>query len=412
MNWKFLILVFLCAVKSYSQEKDLNYFLTKAQNNSPLLTDLKNQIKGATIDSLLFRSTRKPQVNGNLLANYAPVISDFGYDTAITNGQSVSGLLGINQKILGKNQLKSQSETYKLVKEALVLNKKIALKDLNKAIISQYITASSTAEQISYNQKTAILLKTEASILKKLTQNSVYKQTDYLIFSSTVKLQELVLLQLKNQYQNDLALLNYLSSETDTTFVALKKPDISLRPNKTSDKFIFLKQFEVDSLKIQNQNKLIENGYKPAVSLLGDAGYLSSFANLPYKNFGFSVGLGMTIPIYDGGQRALQHQKNEVALATNSAYKTNFNKQYNQQLLMLQQQLKQALAIDNQLQSQLIITDALIEANKKLLLTGDAQITEYVIAVGNLISIRNAISQNNSNKLQIINQINYWSFNE
>ena len=120
----------------------------------------------------------------------------------------------------------------------------------------------------------------------------------------------------------------------------------------------------------------------------------------------------MTIPIYDGGQRALQHQKNEVALATNLAYKTNFNKQYNQQLLMLQQQLKQALAIDNQLQSQLIITDALIEANKKLLLTGDAQITEYVIAVGNLISIRNAISQNNSNKLQIINQINYWSFNE
>jgi len=125
-----------------------------------------------------------------------------------------------------------------------------------------------------------------------------------------------------------------------------------------------LKQFEVDSLKIQNQNKLVDNAYKPSVSLLGDAGYLSSFANLPYQNWGFSFGLGLSIPIYDGGQRQLQHQKNDVALKTNLAYKTNFNKQYHQQILMLQQQLKQAVAIDNQLQSQLIITNALIEANK------------------------------------------------
>jgi hypothetical protein len=60
----------------------------------------------------------------------------------------------------------------------------------------------------------------------------------------------------------------------------------------------------------------------------------------------------------------------------------------------------------------LVITEALIEANKKLLVTGDTQITEYVIAVGNLISIKNAISQNSINKLQVINEINYWSFND
>jgi len=94
------------------------------------------------------------------------------------------------------------------------------------------------------------------------------------------------------------------------------------------------------------------------------------------------------------------------------AYRTNFNKQYKQQLAMLQKQLKQSDEIESQLQSQLLISEALIEANKKLLPTGDAQITEYVIALGNLINIKNAISQNNSNKLQVINEINYWSFNE
>ncbi|MFE3848668.1 TolC family protein [Flavobacterium sp. LB3P45] len=411
MKWKLLLLIFIC-FKSFSQEKDLSYFITKAQNNSPLLKDYSNQIKSATLDSLLNRAVYKPQVTGNLNVNYAPLISGFGYDTALSNGQSVAGLVGVNQKIIGKNRINSQSDSFQLIKERLVLNQKIASKDLNKTIITQYILASASSEQITFNQKISNLLKKETSILKKLTQNAIYKQMDYLIFSATVKQQDLVLLQLKQQYQNNLALLNYLAGETDTTFINLKKPEITLKNSRSSEKIVFLKQFEVDSLKLQNQNKFIDYSYKPSLSLLGDAGYNSSFAYQAYKNFGFSVGLGLSIPIYDGNQRTLQHQKNDAALATNLAYKSNFNKQYQQQLLMLNLNLKQSAAVENQLQSQLLIADALIEANKKLLLTGDAQITEYIIAVGNLIAIKNAISLNNSNKLQIINEINYWSFND
>ena len=412
MKLKLLIILSMCFVKSYSQEKDLNYFLEKAQTNSPLLADLKNQIQSASLDSLLFRAGRKPQVSANLLANYAPIMNDFGYDTALSNHHTVSGMVGVNQRIMGDNQINSQAERYKLIKDALVLNKNIAVKDLNKTIIAQYISASASAGQIAYNQEIEALLKKESLVLKKLTQNSVYKQTDYLIFTTTVKQQELLLLQLKQQYQNDLALLNYLSGETDTTYVNLKKPEITLKSIQNPDKIVFLKQFEIDSLKIKNQNKLIDNGYKPAISLLGDAGYWSSFAYTPSKNFGFSLGLGISVPIYDGHQRNMQYQKNQLALATNFAYKNNFNKQYTQQLLILKQKLKQVAEVEKQLQSQLLVTETLIEADKKLFLTGDTQITDYVIAVGNLINTKNAISQNAINKLQIINEINYWSFNE
>jgi hypothetical protein len=78
---------------------------------------------------------------------------------------------------------------------------------------------------------------------------------------------------------------------------------------------------------------------------------------------------------------------------------------------MLNQKLKQTIETENQLQSQLQIADALIEADKKLLLSGDAQITDFVIAIGNVITINNSISQNKINKLQLINEINYWSSN-
>jgi outer membrane protein TolC len=407
----YFILV-LFSFKSFSQEKDLRFYVDKAQTNSPLLKDLSNQIKSNSIDSLLNKANYKPQIFGNLNANYAPIINGYGYDSAITNGQSVAGLVGVNQKIIGKGIIYSQAESFQLLKELLVLNKKIASKDVNKLIIAQYITAAGSAEQIEYNKKMAALLKDEAIILKKLTQNSIYKQTDYLVFLTTIKQQEFQVLQLKQQYQNDLGMLNYLSGETDTTFVKLKKPDINLKSIQSETKSVFAKQFEVDSLKIINQNKLIDNAYKPSLSLLGDAGYFSSLTYQAKKNLGFSVGLGLSIPIYDGHQKSLQHQKNETALATNLAYKTNFKKQFQQQLLLLHQKLKQAVAIENQLQSQLQIVDALIEANKKLLLTGDAQITDFVIAIGNVITINNSISQNKINTLQLINEINYWSSND
>ena len=192
----------------------------------------------------------------------------------------------------------------------------------------------------------------------------------------------------------------------------LKNPEITTKNIQKQDKIIFLKQFENDSLKFVNQNKLIDNTYKPSLSLLGDAGYLSSFANQGYKNFGFSVGFGLSIPIYDGGQKSLQHQKNEISLTTNLGYKSNFNKQYQQQLLILNQKLKQVIENEKQLQSQLQIADALIEADKKLLLTGDVQITDFVIAIGNIITINNSISQNKINKLLLINEINYWISND
>ncbi len=412
MKLKVTLLFILFVFKSFCQEKDLNFFVKKARENAPLLVDLSNQIKANTIDSLLNKAIHKPQINANLYANYAPSINEFGYDTALSNNQTVSGLLNFSQKIMGRNQVKYQFETFKLLHDALSLNKKIAIKDLNKAIILQYIIASGSAAQMVYNQKMVVLLKNEAAILKKLTQNAIYKQTDYLIFLATLKQQELQTVVFKQQYANDLALLNYISGEVDTAVVILKKPEIALKNTLDINKTWFAKQFEIDSLKVLNQAKLIDNLYKPSFSLLGDAGYLSSFAYQGHKNFGFSLGFGLSIPIYDGNQRQLLHQKNNIALATNFAYKKNFNKQYQQQRLILFEKLNQTAVIENQLQSQLQIAEALIEANKKLLVTGDAQITDFVIAIGNIITINNQISQNNSNKLQLINEINYWSTND
>jgi hypothetical protein len=51
----------------------------------------------------------KPQLNAIVFANYAPVINNFGYDTAISNGQNGSAVVSFSQRIFGKAKKKTIS---------------------------------------------------------------------------------------------------------------------------------------------------------------------------------------------------------------------------------------------------------------------------------------------------------------
>ena len=83
--------------------------------------------------------------------------------------------------------------------------------------------------------------------------------------------------------------------------------------------------------------------------------------------------------------------------------------QYQQQIAQLYKQLNAIQQVINEAESQLKYNEALIEANKKLLETGDVHMPDYILAIGNYLTTKNIITQNNIGKLQILNQINYWN---
>ena len=154
---------------------------------------------------------------------------------------------------------------------------------------------------------------------------------------------------------------------------------------------------------------MVEFNYKPKVNLYADAGYLSSFADLPYKNFGTSFGVNITVPIYDGNQKKMQHDKLSIAEQTRQNYRDYFKKQFDQQVAQLAQQLQATQQLINQTDKQIKYTQTLIEANRKLLETGDVRMADYILAIGNYLTTKNLVTQNTINKLQLINQINYWN---
>ncbi|MBL0180800.1 MAG: TolC family protein [Chitinophagaceae bacterium] len=407
----FFVIIFLGLFGSsgFCQNNRLDYYVDQALTNSPLLKDYRNQVQSSYYDSLLIMAAYKPQVTGNTYNAYAPVIKGWGYDDAITNGANINALVGVNKQLLNKKTVAAQFQNIRLQNESLNNTGKITEQDLKRTIIAQYITAYGDLQQLNFNKQINSLLTKQDTILKKLTQSNVFKQVDYLAFLVTLQQQALVIKQQEMQYRNDYALLNYLCGITDTATVELADPEI--RSNRLPDisGSVFFKQFEIDSLKLLNSRELLKINYRPKISLFADAGYNSSLAYKPYKNIGTSFGISATIPIYDGRQKEFQVSKINIAERNRSNYKEFFIRQYSQQVAQLTQQLHETEEMISTIDAQLKYAQSLIDVNGKLLNAGEVRVADYILALNNYMSAKNLITQNRINRMQIINQINYWN---
>jgi outer membrane protein TolC len=392
-----------------AQEKSLAYFIENGLENNPLLKDYRYQQRSNLIDSLRILAGYQPQVNAVSTSNYAPTIGGWGYDGAITNGTNFSQLMTVSKRLVSKENLQNQQAAIQLLNESLINNGKITEQELKRSIIAQYITTYGDWLQLSYNKDMLAVFKKQQSVLKNLTEKTVYRQTDYLSFLVTMQQQEFLISQLTVQYQNDFSSLNYLCALKDTTAIALQKPAIDLAVIPEAESSIFYQQYKTDSLRLKNADALIDFSYKPKLNLYGDGGYLSSFAPEAYKNFGISVGVNIIVPIYDGKQKKMQHDKISIAEQSRQDYRDYFKKQYAQQIAQLFQQLHATQQLIAQTNQQLSFSAALIEANQKLIETGDAHMADYILAINNYLTIKNNLTQNTITQLQLINQINYWS---
>ncbi|MEO5569406.1 MAG: TolC family protein [Bacteroidia bacterium] len=406
----FLLKVFcICTFFGFSQHS-INDYLQAAVKNSPVYIDNQNQIQSLAFDSMLIRGGLKPQVSFNSTNMYAPVINGYGYDEVITNGGNYNALLGINYTIVGKNNLNNQYASLFIQKQILELKTKLSERDLKQTVTAQYITVYGQQQLLSNSEKILEVLKNEDLILKNITEKGLYRQTDYLSFLVGYKQQKLSSSQQKLQAQNDLYVLNYLCGITDTTYVILPDPALSTSPVFNGEQPIQFRQFILDSLKLQNSIEQIKFNYKPKLSLLGDAGYNTTFTYHAEKNFGASVGLNFSIPIYYGNQRKFQLEKFRLSENTRMSYADYFRKQYSMKQMQLQKQISETEMLIIEAQEQLKISETLLAANNKLLETGDMRITDYVISVTNYITSRSTEQQLITSKMQLINQYNFLSY--
>jgi len=285
----------------------------------------------------------------------------------------------------------------------------LAEQDLARTITEQYITTYGDQIAVDFSAEILTLLRKEDTILKKLTQASVYKQTDYLSFYVTLQAQELAYLQAQIQYDADYLTLGYIAGVADTTVERVSKPEIDALTQFDFYQTVFYRRYITDSLRVRNQKMLIDYEYKPRIGAYVDAGYQSTLMEQIHKNFGTSAGISVNIPLYDNHQKELRYQKLDIQERTrqyNLSYAFN---QYNQQVALLNRQLSGIDAVVDRINLQVQYVHTLFNANERLLQTGDVKITDHVLAINNYLTARNLLNQNFVSRLRLLNQLKYWN---
>ena len=404
-----ILLLFIFNEAAMAQNRNLDYYLEAGLANSPVIRDYQNQVMSGMIDSQRLRANFKPQVTATSNNSISPIIGGYGYDVALSNQQSFNELINVNQAIIGKNNINAQYKSIRYINDSTRNGQRLIEQDLRRNIIAQYITAYGDLQQLNFNIEVNNILRNQEVILKKLTQNNIYRQTDYLTFLVTMKQQELQMKQLHIQYRNDYATLNYLCGIFDTTSATIDAPDIKLRYLYDPSSSAFFLRYKIDSIRLANEIAVIKYTYRPKLSAFVNAGYSSTLLYQAYKNFGTGMGINLTVPIYDGHQRSLQERKIHLLENTSQNYKDFFNRQYAQQMAMLKQQLAATESLLADINEQIKFSEGLINVNGKLLETGDTKIVDFVIAINNFLTAKNLLTQNNVSRLQIINQLNYWN---
>jgi outer membrane protein TolC len=409
MRKSFLLLTLLCQLSVSGQQRtgNLVYYLDEAIRNSPLLNDYRNQANAARADSILARASRKPYIEARSQLQYFPLYGNFGYDEVITNGGNYTAVMGISQNILNSKSVNNRYRSIDLQKQSIRISAELSSIDLRRIITDQYITAYTVFRDLEFNRSFLVLSNEESELVKGFVRRGISRQTDYMALQIETQSQEILVKQLEGAYRKELNTLNRLSGISDTSFVRLNEPMLEIKQVPDISRSPVMMQYDVDSIRIENDRAAVDLRYTPKVSWYADAGFLSHSPWNFYNHFGYSAGLSLSIPVYDGRQRNTEKQKLSLSENSRRAYEENYKKQYSQKLAQLNNDLKTLTETYAQLEDQLALSDQLVKALKKQLEAGMVLMTDYINAIRNYRSINRNLLVVNLQKLQVINEMNY-----
>ncbi len=407
LKFRFVILLLAFPVIVFSQSQNLDYYIKAGLQNSPLLHDYSNQINASLVDSLLIRASKLPQVEGRSQLLYAPAYTNFGYDEVVTDGGNYTGVVGVTQTILNRKEMSNRYNSVNLQRQSITNSTRISVAELKRMITSQYLAAYSDFNELKFNRSFLDLANRESEIVHQFMVNGLCKQTDYLSLEIEKQTQEILVNQLENLYRKDIYQLNQLCGLKDTSYYSLILPDLEVSATAEINTSPLFLQYKIDSLRIENEIAAVDVRYLPKINWFADAGFLSSTPFDFYRHFGYSAGLSLTIPIYDGHQKNQEKQKLSLEENTRSAYQINFKNQYDQQIRQLTEELKTLRVLSARLEKQKTDSQQLVSALRGQLEAGNIQMSDYINAVRTLRSINKSLSDNNIRIQNAINEMNY-----
>lgn len=407
-------------------QSDLNYYITQAKTNSPLLLDNKNQSEVNKIEVERIKAFyTKPQVTFNAAVAVSPIINRdngttrfqvsptdpvnySGYDIAASNGGVYQAMINVNQPLFNKSKFEIASQQAGVAYQINQNTIKLSQHDIEKIVTDQYILCLQGLKQTNYIEQLNKIITEQKLLISKLVENGLLKQSDLLLVSIEQQTQTNALVTFKSTYRRDLMDLNILCGINDTTIHVLN--DINLTLNPTVVQSGFTEKFRLDSLNLIASRQLFDLKYKSQLNVFANGGL--NGVNVPTlpNRFGASAGLNFSVYIFDGNQKKLNKKKTDLLIQSNQFYKSNFitlNTVRKNKLLSEISSLNERILIsDNQLKDY----KQLLEYYKKEVLTGQQSATTYIITIKNLAALQRDYVLMQTSRQLLINTYNYWNW--
>ena len=419
---KKVIICFLFISGIVFSQNNLDYYLTAALKNSPVIKEYEN--------SKFISDLEKKRVNAenvlpqmSLSANYQyfpyfnnggryvttnPGPDAIGYDIGITNGGFYSAQFNIEKNIFNGGMVGALEEQQDIVAKSQNNNIIFEGHSIRKQVTDQYLSALQSQMNYKFADETLKNISDQLSVTAGLVNQGLAKQSDYLLLQVEEGNQKIEYNKAFAEFKNNLFTLFTLCGITDTQSVVLENVSLTPKPIKGNSKFF--SKYELDSLSVSSQQKIFESKYQPQVRLFFNTGLNAVELQGIQRKFGLSAGIDFSLPIYDGNQRDITRQQNEISQKTISDYKNYFSIQLQNERTGALNQLKSIANNLKQLGDQLKSYKTILNLKRNEVNQGQISMIEYLTILKNYIDLSKSQINTEIEYQTQINNYNYWNW--
>jgi outer membrane protein TolC len=296
----------------------------------------ENGMRSSEIGRSIADKARWPRfsIAGN--ASYAPASLSFGYDPAVSNGgeygarlvaeQTIydGGLMGLDIR-LAEAEVAGQSLAYQQQARDLVFA-------VRQAFVDMLLAQSQTELRDSSVNRLADYL----GLVERLNESGTVGYTDFLstqVDLDNARVNAMAAAESLKSARFNLARL--MGTANDTTFAIRgsldtllidAKDTLALLPEVVLDRNLDVVAAQIGRTRSQIALAQTKAQWKPSVSVVADAGVVTSRENLllprseRYNSVGYSVGVTLDMPLWDWGSRKAQIRRSSLDLKSSSDY--------------------------------------------------------------------------------------------
>ncbi len=310
----------------------LEQCLTAARANSLGIKQSGLAVQGAELARRELVSTAYPQLKISAGASFAPATHDFGYDPAITDKGQLSSQLMLEQPIYDSGRRRLKIEQADLDLKRLSIERQLAGRDLEFNVKAAFFEILRSQSEVSLRTESAGRLSEYLDLVRSLNAGGAVGYTDVLRTQTEFQNARLAV----DESRQFLATAKYnlaelMGTPQDTSFNLSGTLD-STAGGAVDSTAIPLPYDSSQNLDLMTSELAYERSIAevrdaqkeklPTLSLVADAGYLTSRDNLQLpaseriSGLGYSAGLLFELPLFDWGGRKYRIQQRQVEAET------------------------------------------------------------------------------------------------